>query len=203
MADCIQTPSDDSLILETRSENLSLASPPSFQAALSASVISPAATSTDSFIQNTSASSIEETSALSSKDTSVQNSTYILNSKSVQDTSTSPIEDAFPLVTIDDVKQRTMFWSLFSVFQNANQQDGRVNLLGTDMESLKKRLHQADYMVKMGIRTREDLVVCREVMEQMLQIRSPFLADAVEIFLIASRQRQALHKYFSLVLVVY
>ncbi|MCJ1243315.1 hypothetical protein MMC30_000512 [Trapelia coarctata] len=125
--------------------------------------------------------------------TSVISHTPTSKDTSTQNTSTSPVEETLARLSIDDVNPRTMFWSLYSVFQDAHRQDGSIDLDHTGMELLKARLHRAEWLDDLhGVRIGEDLVACREVMEQMLQSGSKFLSDAVHILLEASRHRQTL-----------
>jgi len=128
--------------------------------------------------------------------TSVISHTPPSKDTSIQNTSTSPIEEALARSSIKGVTPRTMFWSLYSVFHNAYQQDGSIGLDQTEMESLKSRLHRAEWLDDLhGVRSGEDLVVCREVMEHMLHNGSKFLSDAVCILLEASRHHQTLRGY--------
>lgn len=109
---------------------------------------------------------------------------------SIQDTSTPSIEDTLALLSIDHVSPKTMFWSLYSVFQNAYEKEGSIDLDLNEMESLRSRLHRAQFLDDQhGIRVGDDLVACKEVMEQMLKNRSKFLSNAVQILLRASRHR--------------
>ena len=120
------------------------------------------------------------------------------NDTSIQNTSTSPIEDTLARLSIEDVNPRAMFSSLYSVFENAHQQDGSIRLDQAGMESLKARLRRAEWLDDLhGVRNGEDLVACREVMEEMLQSRSKSLSDAVHILLEASRHRQTPRKFCS------
>jgi hypothetical protein len=109
---------------------------------------------------------------------------------SIQDTSTSSIEETLALLSIDHVSPKAMFWSLYSVFQNAYEKEGSIDLDQNEMESLRSRLHRAQFLDDQhGIRVGDDLVACKEVMEQMLKNRSKFLSNAVQILLRASRHR--------------
>lgn len=107
---------------------------------------------------------------------------------SIQDTSTSSIEETLALLSIDHVSPKAMFWSLYSVFQNAYEKEGSIDLDQNEMESLRSRLHRAQFLDDQhGIRVGDDLVACKEVMEQMLKNRSKVLSNAVQILLRASR----------------
>lgn len=107
---------------------------------------------------------------------------------SIEDTSKSTIEETLALLSVDQVSPKTMFWSLCSVFQNAYEQEGSIQLAPIEMENLRSRLHRAQYMDDLhGMRFNDDLVACKAVMEQMLRNRSNVLSNAVQIIMRASR----------------
>jgi len=120
---------------------------------------------------------------------------------SVEDTPILSVEEILALLSVDQVSPKSMFWSLCSVFQNAYEQERSIELDQTKMECLKSRLHRAQFLDDQhDIRIGDDLVACKEVMEQMLKNCSKFLSNAVQILMRASRHCQTPPEYSSILL---